>query len=400
MKIKDIVLLFLTFCMLIVFSYQEEKVSKSKTLKSPIKPSIIFGIVDSAFTVKDEEITKNQTISTILLKYGVNQQDVNFLLEKSKGIFDFEKIAAGQHYTVFIDRQNILKYFVYEIDKIDYVKIDFCDSILISYHSRPIHTDTIISEGVINTSLWHSMNKEGLDVNLAMQLSEIFAWSIDFYGIQVGDAYSVYYERKFIDTTYIGLGKIIAARFTNNGKDYRAFLYQLGGVPDYFDEEGQSLRRAFLKAPLKFGRVTSKFSNSRMHPILRIRRPHHGVDYAASSGTPVMSIGNGTVTGASYKGGYGRRVEIRHNGNYVSGYAHLSAFAKGIKKGASVQQGQIIGYVGSSGLSSGPHLDFRVYKNGKAIDPLNMESPPALPIGNDKMQDFSDYISPLIGLVK
>lgn len=392
---------FLIFLFLI-FSYscKDEGKNNSKKNKVVEKSSFLYGINLSEFKIETNTVQKNQTISIVFQKLGLSQYRINEIVEKCNGVFDFTKINQGAQYSSFRDKNDSLIYFVYEINKTDYLKIDFIDSIRIKIHSIPIRIDTVLVDGVIHSSLWHSMSKEGLDVNLAVQLADIFAWTIDFYGIQVGDNFSVYYERKFVDTTYIGLGKIIAVRFTHAGKDYRGFAYSIDNLQDYFDEEGKSLRRAFLKAPLKFGRVTSKFSNSRMHPILRIRRPHHGVDYAAASGTAVMTIGSGTVIAATYKGGYGRRVEIRHNGNYVTGYAHLSGFAKGIRKGAQVQQGQIIGYVGSSGLSSGPHLDFRVYKNGKPIDPLNMESPPALPIPEKLFEEYQNFISPLIGKIK
>ena len=385
--------------LLLFYGCQKQQKSKHDVPKSFKNPDFLYGINLKEMKVEQGIVEKNQTISVVFQKLGLNQFKVNEIVEKANGIFDFTKIRHGAPYYIFRDQRDSLIYFVYEISKTDFLKIDFIDSIRIKIHSIPIQIDTVLFEGVIHSSLWNSMSKEGMDVNLAVELSEIFAWTIDFYGIQVGDNYSVYYERKFVDTSYIGLGKIIAARFSHDGKNYHAFAFTIDSVMDYFDEEGKSLRRAFLKAPLKFGKVTSKFSNSRMHPILRIRRPHHGVDYAASSGTPVMTIGAGTVLSASYNGGYGRRVEIRHNGNYVTGYAHLSGFAKGIKKGAKVQQGQIIGYVGSSGLSSGPHLDFRVYKNGKAIDPLNMESPPALPVPAQIFDEYQNYITPLIGKI-
>jgi murein DD-endopeptidase MepM/ murein hydrolase activator NlpD len=178
----------------------------------------------------------------------------------------------------------------------------------------------------------------------------------------------------------MSIGEIHSAVFNHNGKDYFAFRYAQGSVTDYFDENGQNLRKEFLKAPLKFSRITSKFSNARMHPILRILRPHHGVDYAAPLGTPVHTIGNGIILKAAYSGGAGRLVSIKHNNGYTTSYMHLSGFGPGIHPGVRVSQGQVIGFVGSSGLSTGSHLDFRVYKNNVAINPLTVESPPALPV--------------------
>jgi murein DD-endopeptidase MepM/ murein hydrolase activator NlpD len=188
------------------------------------------------------------------------------------------------------------------------------------------------------------------------------------------------------------LGSIHAAWFNHAGKEYYAYRFQQEGREEYFNEKGENLRREFLKAPLKFTRVSSKFSHSRLHPVLRIRRPHHGVDYAAPTGTPVHSIGNGTVVKAAYSGGAGRMVTIKHNSNYTTSYLHLSGFGKGVRNGARVTQGQVIGYVGSSGLSTGPHLDFRIYRNSQPIDPLKVESPPAYPVA-DKLKSQYDSIT-------
>jgi murein DD-endopeptidase MepM/ murein hydrolase activator NlpD len=218
------------------------------------------------------------------------------------------------------------------------------------------------------------------DPNLAMELAEIYQWTIDFYAIQKGDEFKAIYEELYIGNESIGLGKILSAWFKHDGKDIYAYRFVQDSTADYFDDQAASLRRSFLKAPLKFSRISSKFSNSRFHPVLRIRRPHHGVDYAAPRGTPVHAIGNGTVIAASFAGGAGRLIKIRHNSTYTTSYMHLMGFASGVHSGAHVSQGQVIGFVGSSGLSTGPHLDFRFYRNGTAVDPLKVESPPAQPV--------------------
>ncbi len=223
---------------------------------------------------------------------------------------------------------------------------------------------------------------------LALELSDIYAWTVDFFGIQPGDSFSVVYDELFVDTTAIGIGRIHAAYFRQNGREYYAIPFVQDSIESYFDADGSSLRRAFLKAPLHFRRISGRYSHSRLHPILRIRRPHHGVDYSAPIGTPVYSIGDGKVLETAYRGQNGRMVKVRHNSVYTTAYLHLSGYGKGIHPGASVRQGDIIGYVGSSGLSSGPHLDFRVYKNGSPIDPLKMESPPVSPVKMENMIAF------------
>jgi murein DD-endopeptidase MepM/ murein hydrolase activator NlpD len=224
---------------------------------------------------------------------------------------------------------------------------------------------------------------------LALRLSDIFAWSIDFYAIQKGDRFRVIYDEMFVDSASIGVGNIYAVQFDHMGTENYAFRFFQDDRFDYFDEEGQSLRKAFLKSPLEFARISSRFSHSRMHPVLRIRRPHHGVDYAAPKGTPVRAIGDGTVIARAYQaGGGGNYVKIKHNSVYTTTYMHLSGFAKGIVQGARVQQGQVIGFVGSTGLSTGPHLDFRVHKNGTPVDPLKVEAPPVEPVNESRMPEY------------
>jgi murein DD-endopeptidase MepM/ murein hydrolase activator NlpD len=251
--------------------------------------------------------------------------------------------------------------------------------------------DTLIqvATGVIDLSLYHSILDAGGSPLLVNELADVYAWEIDFFGLQKGDAFKVIYEQFEVNGQEAGLGRIRGAWFRHMGHEFYAVQYDQGEGLEYFDEEGKSLRKTFLKAPLNFSRISSRFSYSRYHPILKIRRPHTGVDYAAPRGTPVVAVGDGVVTMARYKGGGGNSVKIRHNGNYTTGYLHLSGYAKGIKEGVFVKQGQVIGYVGSTGLSTGPHLDFRFWKNGQPVDPLKIDPPSANPIREDKWEDYS-----------
>ena len=356
------------------------------------KPEIekSFGIVKDSFNIIEDVVKPNQTLSVILGKHNVKYRDIDELVRNSKETFDVRRIKSGNHFYIFQTKDSIPKtrYFVYQINKVEYVRYTFADSVLVDREKLEVRIDTVRKEGVIESSLWMSMKNAGIDPNLALELSDVYAWTIDFYGLQKGDRFIAIYEKKYIDTNYIGLGKIIACRFDNNGHSFYGYRFKQDSIEDLFDEEGGSLRRAFLKAPLKFKRISSRFSNNRLHPVLKIRRPHHGVDYAAATGTPIHSIGDGRVIFIGRKGGYGRRVEIKHNGVYTTGYAHMSRFAKGLKKGDFVKQGQTIGYVGMSGTATGPHLDFRVYKNGHPIDPLKMKSPPALPIKKEYLDAY------------
>jgi len=259
--------------------------------------------------------------------------------------------------------------------------------------SKPITVDTVQTSGVINGSLWLTMIENNDDPNLAIELSEIYAWTIDFFGLYPNDSYKIIYEKMYADTQFVGIGNIIATSFNHLNTDHSAFYFEKDSVGDYFDEEGGSLRRAFLKAPLRFSRISSRFSYNRKHPILKIRRPHLGIDYVAAIGTPVHAVGDGIVISAGRKGQAGRTVTIKHNGTYSTQYLHLSRYGTGIRSGVRVMQGQIIGYVGSSGLSTGPHLDFRFYRNGKAIDPLKVKSPPVSPVNHDNMEQFLESMN-------
>jgi murein DD-endopeptidase MepM/ murein hydrolase activator NlpD len=363
---------------------------EEETVYEPV-PRYEFGIaVDSLIIIKDE-VRSGDNLSSILLKYKIGQQAVEKLVRKSEGIFDVRKIKAGNKYTVLCSNDGLRKavYLIYEQSPTRYVVFETGDSLHIHTGEKEITVRIRAASGQITSSLWNAVIAAGASPNLAVELSEIYAWSIDFYAIQPGDNFTVFYEELVVDNEQIGMGNISSARFNHAGKDIYAFRYIQDGAVDYFDETGMSLRKAFLKAPLKFSRISSRFSNSRMHPVLRIRRPHHGVDYAAPKGTPVHTVGSGTVTDVRYAGGAGRMVKIKHNATYSTAYLHLSGYGPGIKSGARVSQGQVIGYVGSTGLSTGPHLDFRFYKNGTPVDPLKVESPPALPVKKELLVDFN-----------
>jgi murein DD-endopeptidase MepM/ murein hydrolase activator NlpD len=370
------------------FNLEEEIADTSKVI--PPSP-LMFGIRKHDFLITSHKVESGQNLSTILNLSGLDPQLIEQTIVSTTSVFNLKSIRAGNMYHQFfgLDSAKSLKHLVYEIDKINFIHFDFSDSISVSLKQHEVIKDTVVVSGVIKSSLWNTMKDLNIDPMLTMKMADIYAWSIDFYGLQVNDSFSLVYISNSIDSVEISTDKILSGKFNHDGKNYYAFYFVQDSVGDYFDEKGESLRRAFLKAPLKFSRISSHFTNSRYHPVLKIRRPHHGVDYAAPSGTPVMSIGDGKVISASWDGGYGRRVVIKHNSNYSTGYAHLSGYAKGLNAGDHVRQGEVIGYVGSSGLSTGPHLDFRVYKNSKPIDPLKMESPPSLPVNKNYLNQFN-----------
>lgn len=351
-------------------------------------PELRFGMPVDSFEIIEGKIKPNQNLGDLLTQYGVNMSRIDQLARNSKETFDVRKIRSGNNYYMFLglDSLRTARYMVYENNRIDYVVFDLSDSLSSSLGQREVEVHQKNAWGIIRSSLWNTMVENNLNPVLAIELSEIFAWSIDFFGIQRGDRFRAIYEEQFVDSVSVGVGPVHAVEFEHNGKTYFAYRFYQDERFEYFDETGQSLRKAFLKAPLKFSRISSHFSHGRMHPILKIRRPHHGVDYAAPAGTPVYTIGDGVVQERAYQaGGAGNYVRIKHNAVYTTVYMHLQGFGPGITRGARVSQGQVIGYVGSTGLSTGPHLDFRVYKNGSPVDPLRIEAPPAEPIAPENI---------------
>jgi murein DD-endopeptidase MepM/ murein hydrolase activator NlpD len=351
----------------------------------------LYGIDADSFIVESGTIGRNQNMGEVLMDYNLPERSMAQLILYCGSVFDMRKIHAGNPFTVFLSKDSLsqLKYLVYEHTPIDYVVFDFTDSVTVTLKQKEITTIQKRAEGIISTSLWDAITENSINPNVALQLSDIYAWTVDFFGLQKGDHFSVIYDELFVDTVSVGLGQIYGASFNFGGKDIMAIPFMQDSIVSFFDQDGNSLKRAFLKAPLKFSRISSRFSGSRMHPVLKIRRPHYGVDYAAATGTPVHTIGDGRVIQVSYQeGGGGRYVKIKHNSVYTTTYMHLSAYAKGLRAGQFVRQGDLIGYVGSSGLASGPHLDFRVFKNGSPIDPLKMESPPVSPVKTENLQAF------------
>ena len=355
------------------------------------EPVLRFGLEIDSFVVEEGRIQRNQNLSDILSNFGVSMAKIDRLAKNSRDTFDVRKIKAGNKFHVFQSRDSLreAQFFVYENSPFDYVVFNLKDSLNANFGKREVISELREGTGVIESSLWNTMYDNNLNPILAIELSDIFAWTIDFFGIQKGDRFRVIYEEQFVDSTSVGIGTIHAVQFDHMGQANYAFRFFQDERYDYFDENGNSLRKAFLKAPLNFSRISSRYSNNRYHPVLKIRRPHRGVDYAAPRGTPVVSIGDGTVVAKAYqKGGGGNYIRIKHNSVYTTTYMHLQGYAKGMYTGVRVKQGQVIGYVGSTGLASGPHLDFRVNKNGQYVDPLKVKAPPVEPVKEENMESF------------
>lgn len=361
----------------------------------------LFGIPLDSYNIITGKVKRNQFISSILSAHGVAWNDIEKLLSDNSKTFDPRRVRTGSSYSVLVTADTLGKpdYFIYNHDpRVAYV-FSLKDTLAIYRHDAEIIRTLRYSSGTISTSLWEAAQENNLNPNLSAELSEIYAWTIDFFGLQKGDRFKVIYEEEFIGEESVGIRRIHAAQFEHAGSTIFAIPYIQDSVMSFFDTTGASLRKAFLKAPLRYSRISSRFSGGRMHPILKIVRPHHGIDYAAPIGTPVLAIGDGRVTSTAYEGGAGRMVRITHNSVYSTAYLHLSRYGPGIAPGVYVKQGQVIGYVGSSGLSTGPHLDFRFYRNGSPIDPLKVEAPPVNPVAPDAMEEFSKVAEGYINLL-
>ena len=345
---------------------------------------------------KDREISgvvrKGESLFDIFRHYGLDLQELFKLKESTAGIHRLSALSAGNAYRITTGTDNRIRSFSYWINQDSLLKITRGDTgfqaqkIVLEYEARPLYVT-----GTIEDNLISSIGASDQRLLLAIKLSDIFAWDIDFNtDIQKGDSYRVLVEGLFLDGEFRKFGEILAAEFVNERQTCRAYRFECGDRVDYFDENGKSLRRAFLKAPLSFRRISSGFSRKRMHPIMKIRRPHNGLDYVAPAGAPVSAMADGKVAFAGSKGGYGRLVVLKHAGSYETFYGHLSGFARGTRSGARVQQGQVIGYVGSSGMSTGPHLHFEMRKNGRAINPKKEKMERGSPVPEHLMAAFAD----------
>ncbi len=389
--VAGIVLLTVIFFFCWFWFFVRDPFSGQKEVLTP-PPVIEYGLSVDSFHIEEYIVEPNIYLSEILGKLGATSNDIANAGALEKENFDVRSIRSGNLCKAFYslcDSTRCLDYLVYEKTPVDYCVFCFTDSFHVYHGKKPVEIRKKRIHAEITSSLWNATIDNNISPLLALNLSDIFAWTIDFFGLQKGDKFTVVYDELYVDSSLVEIGQIYAAEFYHNDKSYYAFHYVQDSVGSYWDENGNSLKRAFLKAPLKFSRISSHFSYARKHPVLRTVRPHTGVDYAAPSGTPVLTIGDGTVIEKGYKGGGGHTVKIRHNSVYTTAYLHLSKYGERVNVGSRVSQGQVIGYVGSTGLSTGPHLDFRVWMNGKPINPLSLESPPSEPISEQNRSAFN-----------
>lgn len=337
-------------------------------------------------------VSKGETLFDIFRRYSLDMDEFLKIKEASADIHRLKDLYPGRTYKILIDEQNKINAFSYWIDEDNILSITRTDSgfcaekVCVDYEKRVQHIGGIIQDNLIT-----SMGEGRENVMLALQLSDIFAWDIDFTtDLRKGDTFRIVVEGYYLDGQFRKYGDILSAEFANNGETYHAYRFVQNGEPEYYDDEGKSLRRAFLKAPLSFRRISSSFSKNRFHPILRIYRPHHGLDYAAPSGTPVSAVGEGTVLFAGHKGQYGKLVVLKHPNGWKTYYGHLSRIGKGVRQGKKVLQGQIIGHVGSTGVATGPHLHYELRIRNKPVNPLSIKMPKGKAIPGNLMAEFKD----------
>lgn len=350
------------------------------------------------------KLRKGDNLFDLLIREGIASTEIHELVTAARRVHNLSRMQQNQTFSLDYDNRNgqILR-FETDIDSDHYLIVEHDGEKL---HARKeayeFEIEYEVVSGTINESLFLAAHEVGLPPVLILELAEVFAWDIDFHvDMRRGDTFQVLYEKKCLDGRFAHLGRILAAVIVNRDEPFWAFYFVgKSGNPDYYDNEGRSLRKAFLKSPLKYRRISSGFSFRRLHPILKIYRPHLGIDYAAPTGTPVRTIGDGRIKYAGWKSGFGRYIEVRHNDTYTSTYGHLHRFAKGIKKSKYVEQGKVIGYVGSTGLSTGPHLDFRLLKNGRFINPLKVNIPDADPVKEEDMPDFKKRVEELLAEIE
>ena len=389
------------FALLLLISCKKEQPLAESVIRAP-KIEYEFGFKLNDFNVIQDTIKKGENFSEILDRYRVEYPKILEIVSKVKDTFDVRKIRSGVPYTILASKDSLEKaqVFIYQHSKVRYTVINFKDSVVTAYNDqKPIKTEIKTASGIIENNLSETMDNLGLSSYLTFKLADdIYAWTIDFSRLQKNDKFKIIYEQLYInDTVPVGIGKVKAAFFEHGGKPFYAFQFvadSILNIPDFFDEEANNLRRQFLKMPVKFSRISSRYNLKRRIPLYGNQvRAHKGTDYAAPIGTEIMATANGVVTESQYKGGNGNYVKIRHNSTYSTQYLHMSKRA--VKVGQVVKQGDVIGYIGMTGNTSGPHVCYRFWKNGEQVDPYKEKLPDAEPMKENVKPIYFEFIAPI-----
>jgi murein DD-endopeptidase MepM/ murein hydrolase activator NlpD len=362
------------------------------------EPNILYGMVVDNFLVIEDKIKRNERLGDILETYNVPAKLINEISLLSRSVFDVRKIAPNKKYTLICnsDSSKTARALVYEPNPVDYIVFRFEDSLSVDVCQREVKVVEKTVSGVIQSSLSQTIEESGISYELTNKFVDIFAWQVDFQRLQKGDSFKLIYEETQVEGITISIDRIVGIYFQHFGMEYYAVPFDQGNGSDYFDQDGKSLRKALLKYPIEFTRISSRYTLNRFHPVQKRWKAHLGTDFAAPVGTPIRSVGDGLVQEAQYKSNNGNYVKIKHNGTYTTQYLHMSRIANGIRAGMRVRQGETIGYVGSTGLATGPHLCYRFWKNGVQVDALNAELPASEPITKKYEASFEEVKQGLI----
>ncbi|SEF52405.1 peptidoglycan DD-metalloendopeptidase family protein [Algoriphagus boritolerans] len=353
------------------------------------KQVFLYGINVTGLSIVEGTVSKNQTLGSILTPFNVPYQIIDEIAKKSKEVFDVRWISANKKFTILQSADSPqAQFFIYEPNPAEYVVFNL-DSMEIYKAEKPAIVRKREIGGVIETSLYVDMVKQGISPEIIDQFADLYGWSVDFQRLQKGDLFKVVFEEKIIDDQVVSVSEVQLAYFEHMGQPFHAIPFEQNGQVSFFDQHGNSFKKAFLRDPLKYTRISSKYNLKRFHPVQKRYKPHLGTDYAAKTGTEIRTVGDGTVVEARYSAANGNYVKIKHNGTYTTQYLHMSKIGKGIKAGTRVSQGQVIGYVGSTGLATGPHLCFRFWKNGKQEDWLKEKIPPSEPVLEANISSFN-----------
>ena len=348
-----------------------------------------FGFSLDHFQVTRSKVKSGQLLPKIFSDYGLSQTKISSLIGSMDGVLNLRNIRQGNSYAMICSNEcKAPDYFVYEIDAMKYLVCDLSGQSCprVEFKQNELKREEV--GGYIKNSLWNALQEQGVSINIIDQMEDALATSVDFHHLQEGNSFKLVFDRHWIEGQPSNMGDLVAAYFNTNDKEHYAFKFDVNNRSDYYDYNGRPLKAAFLKAPVRFSRITSGFTMRRFHPVLKYARPHFGTDYAAPTGTPIMAVGNGVVSAAAYSGGNGKFVKIKHDKTYESQYLHMSRFAAGIRAGSHVSQGQIIGYVGSTGLATGPHVCFRFWRNGTQVDHRKLNFPSGEPMPFNLLPDF------------
>lgn len=361
-----------------------------QTVLPVFNPEVQYSMLVNNLFTEQHRVKRNQQFADLLHGYKISQPSWQQLNSLTKKQFDFRKVVAGNPYALFIrpDSACSLQALVYEMNPVEYVIFHFNDSLRLEFCQKEVTITEKIVAGIIENNLSETISSQGISHDLTNRFVDILGWQIDFYHLQKGDHFKIVYQEKSVEGKPMGIASIAGIYFRHLDKDFWAVPFDQGEGTDYFDLSGQSIRRAFLKYPIEFTHISSRYTLKRFHPVLKVNRPHFGTDLAAATGTPIRSVGDGVVVQAGYNGGSGNFVKIRHNNTYTTGYLHMSRIGAGMRAGVSVKQGQVIGFVGSTGWATGPHLCYRFWKNGIQVDALKVVIPPAKPVRKERMANF------------